>query len=145
MSADSTLTLCRTLTVQMNPESLSFDVQELSNIHELYAKMKTAVTASSEQAVSSIDLIRKNLVPELHGTVMDFYKWQQSGVGRTFLERMFEYCFFSFCTFCVRCGFDEMPCLVRTPLMTTVRTTVVKDRRHSRRSVQLSRCSCVIA
>lgn len=80
----------------MNPESLSFDVQELSNIHELYAKMKTAVTASSEQAVSSIDLIRKNLVPELHGTVMDFYKWQQSGVGRTFLERMFEYCFFFF-------------------------------------------------
>lgn len=59
----------------INPETL----EELSNIHELYAKMKTAVTASSEQAVSSIDLIRKNLVPELHGTVMDFYKWQQSG------------------------------------------------------------------
>lgn len=28
--------------------------------------------------------------------------------GWTFLERMFEYCFF-FCTFCVRCGFDETP------------------------------------
>lgn len=72
----------------MNPESLSFDLQELSNIHELYAKMKTAVTASSEQAVSSIDLIRKNLVPELHGTVMDFYKWQQSGVGHFWRERL---------------------------------------------------------
>lgn len=141
VSANSTPTLCRTLTVEVNPESLSFDLQELSNIHELYAKMKTAVTASSEQAVSSIDLIRKNLVPELHGTVMDFYKWQQSGVGHFWRERL-NIAFFFFCTFCVRCGFDEMPCLVRMPLMTTVRTTVVKDRRHSRRSVQLSRCSC---
>lgn len=56
-------------------------MQELSNIHEVYAKMKSAVAASSEQAVSSIDLLRKNLVPDLHGTVMDFYKWQQRKVG----------------------------------------------------------------
>lgn len=60
---------------------MSLDVQELSNIHEVYAKMKTAVAASSEQAVSSINLIRKNLAPDLHGTVMDFYKWQQKEVG----------------------------------------------------------------
>lgn len=56
-------------------------MQELSNIHEIYAKMKTAVAASSEQKVSSVDLVRKNLVPELHGTVMDFYTWQQRAVG----------------------------------------------------------------
>lgn len=99
VSANSTPTLCRTLTVEVNPESLSFDLQELSNIHELYAKMKTAVTASSEQAVSSIDLIRKNLVPELHGTVMDFYKWQQSGVGHFWRERLNIAFFFFFAPF----------------------------------------------
>lgn len=81
VSANPALIFWRTIPVEMYPELLTFDLQELSNIHELYAKMKTAVTASSEQAVSSVDLIRKNLVPELHGTVMDFYKWQQSGVG----------------------------------------------------------------
>lgn len=59
---------------------MSSYLQELSNIHEVYAKMKTAVAASSEQAVSSIDLIRKNLVPNLQGAVMNLYQWQQKEV-----------------------------------------------------------------
>lgn len=67
-------------------------VQELSNIHEVYAKMKTAVGASSEQAVSSIDLIRKDLTLDLHGTVMDFHKWQQKEVGHV-LEDVWMFAF----------------------------------------------------
>ncbi|KAM7403755.1 hypothetical protein PAMA_004269 [Pampus argenteus] len=49
-------------------------LEELSNIHDLYEKMKTSV---SEQANLSTNLTRKDLVPELRSTVMDFYKWQQ--------------------------------------------------------------------
>lgn len=55
-------------------------VQELSNINELYEKLKTSVSASSEQTLSSINLIRKDLVPELRSTVVDFYKWQHRKV-----------------------------------------------------------------
>ncbi|KAM7376423.1 hypothetical protein PAMP_006158 [Pampus punctatissimus] len=49
-------------------------LEELSNVHDLYEKMKTSV---SEEANLSVNLIRKGLVPELRSTVMDFYKWQQ--------------------------------------------------------------------
>lgn len=52
-------------------------LEELSNIHDLYEKMKVSVASSSEQAPSSVNLIRKDLVPQLRGTVVDFYKWQQ--------------------------------------------------------------------
>ncbi|XP_067470805.1 snRNA-activating protein complex subunit 1b [Thunnus thynnus] len=52
-------------------------LEELSNVHDLYEKMKVSVASSSEQAPSSVNLIRKDLVPQLRGTVMDFYKWQQ--------------------------------------------------------------------
>lgn len=59
-------------------ELISVDLlEELSNIHELYEKMKTSVSSTSEQAVSSVGLIRKDLVPQLRSTVVDFYKWQQ--------------------------------------------------------------------
>nr|XP_046267999.1 snRNA-activating protein complex subunit 1b [Scatophagus argus] len=50
-------------------------LEELSNVHELYEKLKTSV-CSSEQGVSSINLSRKDLVPQLRSTVVDFYKWQ---------------------------------------------------------------------
>ncbi|XP_069008917.1 snRNA-activating protein complex subunit 1b [Embiotoca jacksoni] len=49
-------------------------MEELSNIHELYEKLKTSVVS---QADPSVNLIRKNLVPKLRSTVLDFYKWQQ--------------------------------------------------------------------
>lgn len=83
---------------------MSSDRQELSNIHDVYAKMKTTVSASSGQSVSSIDLIRKNLVPDLYGTVMDLYKWQQREVGHVFLQHVWSR---------VRCCFNDMLFLVR--------------------------------
>ncbi|CAK6972103.1 snRNA-activating protein complex subunit 1b [Scomber scombrus] len=52
-------------------------LEELSNVHDIYEKMKVSVASASEQPPSSVDLIRKDLVPQLRGTVMDFYKWQQ--------------------------------------------------------------------
>lgn len=53
--------------------------QELSNIHELYAKLKTSVSAT-EQAAASVSLIHKDIVPQLRSCVVDFYKWQQRKV-----------------------------------------------------------------
>lgn len=61
-------------------------LQELSNIHELYDKLKTSVSASSEQGVSSINLIHKDPVPELRSIVMDFYKWQHKEVRPLFIK-----------------------------------------------------------
>ncbi|KAK2826789.1 hypothetical protein Q5P01_021003 [Channa striata] len=52
-------------------------LEELSNINELYAKLKTSACSTSEQANLSVNLIRKDLVPKLRNTVVDFYKWQQ--------------------------------------------------------------------
>ncbi|XP_074487973.1 snRNA-activating protein complex subunit 1-like isoform X1 [Sebastes fasciatus] len=64
-------------------ELINIDLlEELSNIHELYGKLKTSFTSTSEQADSSVNLIRKDLVPQLRSTVVDFYKWQQRKGGR---------------------------------------------------------------
>ncbi|XP_076604959.1 snRNA-activating protein complex subunit 1b [Chaetodon auriga] len=52
-------------------------LEELSNIHEIYEKLKTSVLSETEQPSSSVSLIRKDLVPQLRGTVVDFYEWQQ--------------------------------------------------------------------
>ncbi|KAL7381027.1 hypothetical protein ABVT39_027433 [Epinephelus coioides] len=52
-------------------------LEELSNINELYGKLKTSVCLMTEQPNSSLSLIRKDLVPQLQSTVMEFYKWQQ--------------------------------------------------------------------
>lgn len=62
-------------------------VQELAHIHGLYGKMKESVFPSTEQPVSNIQLIRKDLVLEMRRTVVDFYQWQCKKVrnGR-FLE-----------------------------------------------------------
>lgn len=51
-------------------------LEELSNIHDLYGKLKTSVCLTLEQSESSVNLIRQDLIPQLRGTVMDFYKWQ---------------------------------------------------------------------
>lgn len=61
-------------------------VQELSNVHKLYDKLKKSVSASSEQGVSSVNLIQKDLVPDLRSVVMDFYKWQQKEVRTRFIK-----------------------------------------------------------
>lgn len=53
-------------------------LEEMSNIHDLYKKLKTSVISeASAQMDPSINLIHENLVPELRGTVVDFYQWQQ--------------------------------------------------------------------
>ncbi|XP_032356535.1 snRNA-activating protein complex subunit 1b [Etheostoma spectabile] len=56
-------------------------LEELSNVDDLYSKLKTSVCLPSEQADASINLIQKELVPELRSTVVDFYKWQQQKGG----------------------------------------------------------------
>ncbi|KAF6717636.1 snRNA-activating protein complex subunit 1 [Oryzias melastigma] len=50
-------------------------LEELSNIHELYEDMKSAVTP---QAECSMSLIRKDLASQLRSSVMDFHNWQQT-------------------------------------------------------------------
>ncbi|XP_060939369.1 snRNA-activating protein complex subunit 1b [Limanda limanda] len=50
-------------------------LEELSNIHELYEKMKTSVSLPSE---TSVNLIHRSFVPQLRGSVLDFHKWQQN-------------------------------------------------------------------
>lgn len=54
-------------------------LEELSNVHELYEKLKkSAVPPESETpGVSGVDLVRPDLIPQLRSTVLDFYKWQQ--------------------------------------------------------------------
>lgn len=52
-------------------------LEELSNVHELYEKQKVAVFSSLEHPDSSVNLICKDLVPQLRSTVVNFYKWQQ--------------------------------------------------------------------
>ncbi|XP_028251517.1 snRNA-activating protein complex subunit 1b [Parambassis ranga] len=58
-------------------------LEELSNVHELYEKLKTSVTdPTSGVGDLSLSLTNKKFVPELRSTVLDFYKWQQrSGVA----------------------------------------------------------------
>ncbi|XP_013882905.1 snRNA-activating protein complex subunit 1b [Austrofundulus limnaeus] len=53
-------------------------LEELSNIHSLYTNMKTsAVSQMTSPADSSVNLIQKDLVSQLHSTVLDFYSWQR--------------------------------------------------------------------
>lgn len=52
-------------------------MEELTNVHRLYEKLKTSVSSTSGEAGQSLKLIRKDFVPQLRDTVMDFYKWQQ--------------------------------------------------------------------
>ncbi|KAL6106045.1 snapc1 [Pungitius sinensis] len=59
-------------------ELINIDLlEELSNVEEIYGKLKTSVSSALEQSESSLSLIRKGLAPQLRSTVMDFYKWQQ--------------------------------------------------------------------
>ncbi|XP_029350043.1 snRNA-activating protein complex subunit 1b [Echeneis naucrates] len=52
-------------------------LEELSNIQEIYEKLKSSVPSLSGQMDSSVNLIHKDLVPKLRSTVVDFYKWQK--------------------------------------------------------------------
>ncbi|XP_039993092.1 snRNA-activating protein complex subunit 1b [Xiphias gladius] len=57
-------------------------LEELSNVQEIYEKLKASVSPTTEGADSSLNLIRKDLVPQLRGAVVDFYKWQQRKEGQ---------------------------------------------------------------
>lgn len=59
-------------------------MQELSHVHGLYHKLKLSAFASLEQPVSSVQLIRGDLAPELHRTMLDYHDWQQRKVRSTF-------------------------------------------------------------
>ncbi|XP_041828175.1 snRNA-activating protein complex subunit 1b [Melanotaenia boesemani] len=57
-------------------ELINIDLlEEMSNIHEMYEKMKTSAICRAD---SSVNLLRKDAVSQLRSTVMDFYKWQRS-------------------------------------------------------------------
>uniref|UniRef100_A0A3B3BP83 Small nuclear RNA activating complex, polypeptide 1b n=1 Tax=Oryzias melastigma TaxID=30732 RepID=A0A3B3BP83_ORYME len=62
-------------------------LEELSNIHELYENMKSAVTP---QAESSMNLIRKDLASQLRSSVMDFHNWQQTKMCKSRRHRQVE-------------------------------------------------------
>ncbi|GLD73731.1 snRNA-activating protein complex subunit 1-like protein [Lates japonicus] len=62
-------------------------LEELSNIHGLYEKLKTSVSSMSEQADSSLNLTHKDLVPQLRSTVVHFYNWQQRKVEAARADR----------------------------------------------------------
>lgn len=55
-------------------------VQELSNIDDLYGKLKASFSSEGQRADASINLVRRDLVPQLRSTVVDFYKWQHRNV-----------------------------------------------------------------
>ncbi|KAL0969037.1 hypothetical protein UPYG_G00221850 [Umbra pygmaea] len=61
-------------------EVVSMDMlEELANIHQHYEQVKASSSEStSSQPDPSISLIHKDLVPRLHSTVLDFYKWQRN-------------------------------------------------------------------
>ncbi|XP_077945329.1 snRNA-activating protein complex subunit 1b isoform X1 [Gasterosteus aculeatus] len=66
-------------------ELINIDLlEELSNVEEIYGKLKTSVSSALEQSESSLNLVCKSLAPQLRSTVVDFYQWQQRrGVPRT--------------------------------------------------------------
>ncbi|TNN59391.1 snRNA-activating protein complex subunit 1 [Liparis tanakae] len=51
-------------------------LEELSNIDDLYGKLKTSFSSEVQRVDDSINLVRRDLVPQLRSTVVDFYKWQ---------------------------------------------------------------------
>ncbi|XP_056282468.1 snRNA-activating protein complex subunit 1b [Pseudoliparis swirei] len=51
-------------------------LEELSNIDDLYGKLKASFSSEGQRADASINLVRRDLVPQLRSTVVDFYKWQ---------------------------------------------------------------------
>lgn len=56
-------------------ELINIDLlEELTNVHDLYGKLKSSVSETSEN--SSVNLISQDLIPQLRNTVMGFHKWQ---------------------------------------------------------------------
>lgn len=53
-------------------------LEEMGNIHQHYENLKAStLSLTSAQQDPSVSLIRKNLVPQLRNTVVDFYNWQK--------------------------------------------------------------------
>ncbi|CAJ1074526.1 snRNA-activating protein complex subunit 1b [Xyrichtys novacula] len=55
-------------------------LEELSNIHDIYGKLKTSASLMSEDAPTPVNLTHKDLIPKLRSTVVDFYTWQQKRI-----------------------------------------------------------------
>uniref|UniRef100_A0A3B4TPD5 Small nuclear RNA activating complex, polypeptide 1b n=1 Tax=Seriola dumerili TaxID=41447 RepID=A0A3B4TPD5_SERDU len=89
-------------------------LEELSNIHDLYKKLKSSVSMTTEQADSSVNLIHKDLVPQLRSTVVDFYKWQQRKVRH--LHR------FLFKIICMCVFLDNISCSKRAGLLASIKS-----------------------
>ncbi|XP_036431026.1 snRNA-activating protein complex subunit 1b isoform X2 [Colossoma macropomum] len=51
-------------------------LEELSNVHEHYEKLKQAV--SPQPDTPDLSLIKQNLVPKLRSAVLTYYSWQQN-------------------------------------------------------------------
>uniref|UniRef100_UPI003AAFEB55 snRNA-activating protein complex subunit 1-like n=1 Tax=Centroberyx gerrardi TaxID=166262 RepID=UPI003AAFEB55 len=59
-------------------ELFSVDLlEELSNVHEHYERLKTSISSSAGEPDPSVNLIRRDLLPQLRNTVLDFHKWQK--------------------------------------------------------------------
>lgn len=111
----------------------------MDNVHQHYENLKAStLSLTSAQQDPSVSLIRKNLVPQLRSTVVDFYNWQKRKVWkrRTYLlllQFILPCCSFTFCVFfsphlmwcCV------MFCPDRTVWMK--KRTAVRDHHPSRR------------
>ncbi|CAI5697173.1 unnamed protein product [Oreochromis niloticus] len=53
-------------------------LEEMDNVHQHYENLKAStLSLTSAQQDPSVSLIRKNLVPQLRSTVVDFYNWQK--------------------------------------------------------------------
>ncbi|XP_020772638.2 snRNA-activating protein complex subunit 1b isoform X2 [Boleophthalmus pectinirostris] len=50
-------------------------LEEMSNVHRLYEKLKSSVCPQSD---SSLSLVHSDLTQNLQETVLDFYKWQKN-------------------------------------------------------------------
>ncbi|KAG7510374.1 hypothetical protein JOB18_020242 [Solea senegalensis] len=66
------------------PEIINTELlEELSNVHTMYTELKSSVFPPPQQTDSSVDLIHRDMVPQLLSTVKDFYKWRQRKDTRT--------------------------------------------------------------
>nr|XP_057947203.1 snRNA-activating protein complex subunit 1-like [Doryrhamphus excisus]XP_057947251.1 snRNA-activating protein complex subunit 1-like [Doryrhamphus excisus] len=108
-------------------------LEELSNVHELYGKIKTSMYSEEQQADLGINLIHKNLIPQLRGSVMTFHLWQKRKKQGESDEEV------------VRDGASsQAECSRRAELLTSIKSkayrkaaAVFKSRRHRRVKVDV--------
>ncbi|XP_062325864.1 snRNA-activating protein complex subunit 1b [Osmerus eperlanus] len=62
----------------MRPQELvSMDMlEEVSNVHQHYEQLKTAISSTPGQPDPELRLVNKDLVPHLRNAVVEYYQWQ---------------------------------------------------------------------